>query len=592
MVGFAACKFRGIKDWYQELKIIMANLPFNDFNANLPEDEPDDDEEIEAEDDDEMDVEVNDDENEAEIINPYEETEFTDVAALVTSFTFRPLPLIRQFFGTFYIGEGSSARAFLADNGRVSTPGSMGCNIKTLHFKVKTLDRQMFDRKLGHKTKDCRGKAVATGANTQPIINYYECRERGHTRNVCPNRNNRQGGYTQGRAYVIREAEHNQSPNVVTGMFLPNNHYTTVLFDWGSDKSFVNNSISHKIDIKPVKLNTSYEVELADRKIVSTNAVLRGCTLNLVDHLFNINLILIELGTFDVIVGMDWLVERDAVIVCVKKEVHVPYKNKTLVVKGDRVMEKEPAEKRLQDMLVIRDFLKVFPDDLPGLPPPRQVKFRIKLVPGAAPVARAPYRLAPSKLNELSNQLKELSEKGFIRPSSSPWGAPVLFVKNKDGSFQMYINYRELNKLTVNNRYPLLRIDDLFDQLQGSSVYSKIDLRSGYHQLRIREEEIPITAFRTRYGHYEFQVMPFGLTNAPANKEEHGEHLKIILELLRKEKLSFKDQGHPELVCTNNTNEGEEAFQLLKQKLCSAPILSLPEGSEYFVVYCDASVKG
>nr|GFB10095.1 putative reverse transcriptase domain-containing protein [Tanacetum cinerariifolium] len=139
-----------------------------------------------------------------------------------------------------------------------------------------------------------------------------------------------------------------------------------------------------------------------------------------------------------------------------------------------------------------------------------------EIVPGAAPVARAPYRLAPSGMKDLSKQLKELSDKGFIRPSSSPWRAPVLFVKKKDGSFRMCIDYRELNKLTVKNRYPLPRIDDLFDQLQGSSIYSKIDLRSGYHQLRVREEDILKTAFRTRYGHYEFQVMPFGLTNTPA----------------------------------------------------------------------------
>nr|GFC26251.1 putative reverse transcriptase domain-containing protein [Tanacetum cinerariifolium] len=194
------------------------------------------------------------------------------------------------------------------------------------------------------------------------------------------------------------------------------------------------------------------------------------------------------LGTFDVIVGMDWLVERDALIVCRRKEVHVPYRNKTLVVKSDnQVTESEPAKKQLQDVSVICDFPEVFPDDLPGLPPPRQVEFKIELMPGAAPVARAPYHLAPSELKELSDQLKELSEKGFIRPSSSPWGAPLLFVKKKDGSFRMCIDYRELNKLTVKNRYPLPRIDDLFDQLQGSSVYSKIDLRSGYHQLRIRE---------------------------------------------------------------------------------------------------------
>ncbi|GKE28497.1 putative reverse transcriptase domain-containing protein [Tanacetum coccineum] len=167
-------------------------------------------------------------------------------------------------------------------------------------------------------------------------------------------------------------------------------------------------------------------------------------------------------------------------------------------------------KKRLKGVPIVRDFPEVFPEDLPGLPLTRQVEFQIDLVPGAAPVARAPYRLAPSEMKELSEQLKELSYKGFIRPSSSPWGAPVLFVKKKDGSFRMCIDYRELNKLTVKNRYPLPRIDDLFDQLQGSSVYLKIDLRSGYHQLRVRKEDIPKTAFRTRYGHYEFQVMPFG----------------------------------------------------------------------------------
>ncbi|GKE99113.1 hypothetical protein Tco_0022464, partial [Tanacetum coccineum] len=164
----------------------------------------------------------------------------------------------------------------------------------------------------------------------------------------------------------------------------------------------------------------------------------------------------------------------------------------------------EPKEKRLEDVPVIRDFPEVFPEDLPGLSSPRQVEFRIDLILGAAPMARAPYRLAPSEMKELSKQLQELLEKGFIRSSSSPWGAPVLFVKKKDGSFRICIDYQELNKLTIKSQYPLPRIDDLFDQLQGSSVYKKIDLRSGYHQLRIREEDIPITTFRTRYEHYEF----------------------------------------------------------------------------------------
>ncbi|GKE35669.1 putative reverse transcriptase domain-containing protein, partial [Tanacetum coccineum] len=250
---------------------------------------------------------------------------------------------------------------------------------------------------------------------------------------------------------------------------------------------------------------------------------------------------------------------------------------------------------------------------------------------------------------DLSNQLQELADRGFIRPSTSPWAAPVLFVKKKDGSFKMCIDYWELNKLTIKNRYPLPRIDDLFDQLQGSSVYSKIDLRSGYHQLRVRDEDIPKTAFRIRYGHYEFQVMQFGLTNAPAvfmdlmnrvckpyldkfvivfiddiliysrNKEEHANHLRIILELLKKEELYVKfskcdfwisimqflgylidSQGlhvDPAKIEAKNKKyiwdeDQESAFQLLKQKLCEAPILALPEGNDDFVIYCDASHQG
>ncbi|KAI3776195.1 hypothetical protein L1987_45967 [Smallanthus sonchifolius] len=168
---------------------------------------------------------------------------------------------------------------------------------------------------------------------------------------------------------------------------------------------------------------------------------------------------------------------NNAEIICREKIVRIPLPSgETLSVQG---------EKKIDDIPIVRDFLEVFPEDLPGLPPHRQVEFQIDLAPGAAPIARAPYRLATSEMQELSTQLQELSDKGFIRPSSSPWGAPVMFVKKKDGTFRMCIDYRELNKVTIKNRYPLPRIDDLFDQLQGSSFYSKIDLRSGYHQLRV-----------------------------------------------------------------------------------------------------------
>ncbi|GJS08059.1 putative reverse transcriptase domain-containing protein [Tanacetum coccineum] len=250
---------------------------------------------------------------------------------------------------------------------------------------------------------------------------------------------------------------------------------------------------------------------------------------------------------------------------------------------------------------MLTSFRNLFHEDMPtNSITTYAIEFRIELMPGAAPVARAPYRLAPSKMKELADQLKELSEKVFIRPSSLPWGASVLFVKKKDGSFRMCIDYRELNKLTVKNRYPLPRIDDLFDQLQGSSVYSKIDLRSGYHQLRIREEDIPITAFSTRKGVHVDPSKIKAIKNwtAPTTPTEVRQFLGLAGYYQRFiEGFSLISKPLTKLTQKNKKyewgeEEEEEAFQMLKQKLCSAPILALPEGTEDFVVYCDASIKG
>ncbi|GKE50491.1 putative reverse transcriptase domain-containing protein, partial [Tanacetum coccineum] len=278
--------------------------------------------------------------------------------------------------------------------------------------------------------------------------------------------------------------------------------------------------------IVPIALDTKYTTEFTDRKIIGTDSVIRGSTLNFLNHPFNIDLILVEHGSFDVIIGMDWLSKYHAMIVCDEKIVRIPYENEVLTIHGDRSddrrnsrlniiartktqeyiqkgchvflaqitkkkTEDKSDEKRLEDVPIIQDFSEVFLEDFPRLPPTRQVEFQIDLVLSAAPASRPPYRLAPSKMQELSTQLQELFDKGFIRSSSSPWGASVVFVKKKDRSFRMCIDYRELNKLTVKNRYPLSRIHDLFDQLQGSNVYSKLDLRSGYHQLGVREEDIP-----------------------------------------------------------------------------------------------------
>ncbi|GJU97143.1 putative reverse transcriptase domain-containing protein [Tanacetum coccineum] len=639
------------------------------------------------------------------------------------------------------IKRQNTGRAYTAGSGDKKPYGGSRplCSKCNYHHDGPCAPKCYKCNKYGHIARDCTSAGNAnntnnqkgTGSGQKPTC--FECGDQGHFKKDCPRMKNNKGnrGNQAGndrapaKVYVVGNAGANPD-NVVAGTFLLNNRYAYILFDTGADRSFVSTAFSSQIDITPSTLDHYYDVELADGRIIGLNTILKGCTLNFLNHQFNVNLMPVELGSFDAIIGIDWLAKYQAVIVCAKKIVHIPCKNKTLIIHGDgsthgkvtrlniisctktqKYMEKgfpiflahvttkevedKSEKKRLEDVPIVQDFPEVFPEDLPGLPPTRQVEFQIDLVPGAAPVARAPYRLAPSEMKELSEQLKELSDKGFIRPSSSPWGAPVLFVKKKDGSFRMCIDYRELNKLTVKNRYPLPRIDDLFDQLQGSSVYSKIDLRSGYHQLRVREEDIPKTAFRTRYGHYEFQVMPFGLTNAPAvfmdlmnrvckpyldkfvivfiddiliyskSKQEHEEHLKIILELLKKEELyakfskcefwipkvqflghvidsegihvdpakieSIKDWASPKSPTeirqflglagyyrrfiegfskiakpmTKLTqkkvkfewgDKQEAAFQLLKQKLCSAPILALPEGSEDFIAYCDASKKG
>nr|GFA15477.1 putative reverse transcriptase domain-containing protein [Tanacetum cinerariifolium] len=289
-------------------------------------------------------------------------------------------------------------------------------------------------KKVRHQTRDCRvtvnpNSQGATIGNPYGIV-CYECGRPGHFRRACPKLRNQNCG--------------NQIRNK-TGNNTGGNEVTAKAYAIGGGGT---NPYSN------VVTDTSYAVELADGRISETNIVLRGCTLGLLGHPFDIDLMPVELGSFDVIIGMDWLAKYHALIVCDEK-------------------------------------------------------------------------------------LQELSDKGFIRPSSSPWGAPVLFVKKKNGFFQMCIDYHELNKLTVKNRYPLPRIDDLFDQLQGSRVYSKIDLRYGYHQLRVREEDILKTTFRTRCDRFVIVFIDDILIYSK-NKREHEGHLKLILKLLKEEELYAK----------------------------------------------------
>ncbi|GJS70794.1 putative reverse transcriptase domain-containing protein [Tanacetum coccineum] len=467
--------------------------------------------------------------------------------------------------------------------------------------------------KVGHLTKNCRNKGPATGSNLLPVtVTCHACREKGNYANQCLKTTNNNA---QGRAYMLRDRNDHQDPNVVTGMFLLNQHLARVLFDSGADKSFVSISLASKLNIPPIKIDTFYNIEMADGNLVNTHTVIQGATLTLLNQPFEIDLMPIKLGSFDVVIGLDWLSKYHAKILCDEKVVHIPIDGETLIIRA-QVIEKRSDEKRLEDIPVVREFPEVFSKDLPGLPPVRQIEV-------------------------LSDQV--------LHP----------------GELLSYLLERET------------------DLSECSSVYSKIDLRSGYHQLRVRDEDIPKTAFRTRYGHYEFQVMPFGLTNAPAvfmdlmnrvykpyldkfvivfiddiliysrNKEEHANHLRIILELLKKEKLYVKFSmcdfwirivqflGHlidsqglhvdpakievvknwtspttpteirqflglagyyqrfikdfskiakslTELTQKNKKyiwgEDQELAFQLI--------ILALPEGNDDFVVYCDASHQG
>ncbi|GJR95724.1 putative reverse transcriptase domain-containing protein [Tanacetum coccineum] len=353
----------------------------------------------------------------------------------------------------------------------------------------------------GYLAKDCRSvprNVNPVNARNPPVRACYECGSTNHAR---------------GRAFMLGAEEARQEPNIVTGL-------------------------------EPSDLGFNYEIEITSGQLVEIDKVIKGCKLEIEGHIFDIDLIPFGHGSFDVIIGMDWLSNFKAEIICHEKVVRIPLPDgKVFRVVGERPDEKarllmsaKDSDKKQEEIVVVRDFPKVFPDDLYGLSPIRE----IELTPGATPVAKSPYRLAPSELEELSGQIKETPRQ------------------------------RELNKLTVKNRYPLPKIDDLFDQLQGSQFFSKIDLRSGYHQLRVHEDDIPKTVFRTRYGHFEFTVMPFGLTNAPTifmdfmnrvcrpyldkfvivfiddiliyskTQKEHVKHLRLVLELLKKEKLYAK----------------------------------------------------
>ena len=406
----------------------------------------------------------------------------------------------------------------------------------------------------------------------------------------------RQGGVA--RTYAIRGPEARESTDVVIGKFSLYDRTIYALIDPGSTHSYVCSSVATEKELTVEELGENILVTnpLGHSAVVSK--IYMQCPISVQNHVFLANLIQLPFREFDVILGMDWLSEHRAVVDCESKKLFLrtpsgaefsitgekpeclpsvisSMKAQKMIRKGCQAyliyaLESKENSLELNDIPTVRDFPEVFPEELPGLPPEREVEFAIDVLPGVAPVSKAPYRMAPVELKELKTQLQELLDKGFIRPSISPWGAPVLFVKKKDGSLRLCIDYRELNKLTIKNKYPLPRIEDLFDQLKGARYFSKIDLRSGYYQMRVKDADVPKTAFRTRYGHYEFLVMPFGLTNAPAafmdlmnrvfipyldrfvvvfiddilvyskSMEEHDHHLRTVFQTLKENQLYAK----------------------------------------------------
>ena len=396
----------------------------------------------------------------------------------------------------------------------------------------------------------------------------------------------------------MKAVEDTDAPDVIIGNFTIFNSFVHALIDPGSTHSHVCTNIPNLGNLP--RSETEYDILVTNPlgHSVIVNKVYRDCPIKIQEYEFCGDLIELSFREFDVILGMDWLSRHRAIVDCRMKRVTLRTSDDSEVIFiGERpnhlsnvisvavarkmvrkgcetylayMIDTVKARPSVSDIPTVSDFPDVFSEELPGLPPQREIEFAIDVVPGATPASVTPYRMAPLELKELKLQLQELLDKGFIRPSVSPWGAPVLFVKKKDGTLRLCVDYRQLNKLTVKNKYLLPRIDDLFDQLKGASIFSKIDLRSGYHQLKIKDADVHKTAFRTRYGHYEFLVMPFGLTNAPAafmdlmnrvfrpyvdqfvvvfiddilvyskDRESHDTHLRVVLEILRKEQLYAK----------------------------------------------------
>ncbi|GJW16097.1 putative reverse transcriptase domain-containing protein [Tanacetum coccineum] len=460
------------------------------------------------------------------------------------------------------------------------------CTKCHLHHNGPCTQRCHKCNKIGHFARDCRNTGNTNVANTQkgngatPKGNgCFECGAPGHFKRDCPKLKNKDGGNgnAQGWVYAVGNAEKrgnapgNPDANVVTGTFLLNNHYASILFDTGADRSFISTAFSSLINIAPTSLENCYDVKLADGKLVEIDTIIRGCTLNFLGHPFNIDLMPVELGSFDVIIGMDCSNERESrltVISCSKAQEYMAKGCQVFLAQVSAKKEEDKSErKQIKDVPIVQDFPEVFPEDLPGLPLARPVEFQIDLIPGAAPVARAPYRLAPSKMKELSEQLQELSDKGFIMLVLT-WGAGLICQKEggRSGSSSDY--QREVVCKMIQNVIWIPKVQFLGHVIDSRGIHvdpAKIESIKDWASPKTPTE---IRQFLGLAGYYRRFIEGF------------SKIAKSMTKLTQKE-IKF-DWGEKE----------ENAFQLIKQKLCSAPILALPEGSEDFVVYCNASHKG
>ena len=379
----------------------------------------------------------------------------------------------------------------------------------------------------------------------------------------------------KGHYHAMTAEEAQNAPEMVMGTFPVNSVPAAVLFDSGASHSFVTKPFVEKSELKPIPLKHPMLVQIPGDRTKASH-VCTEVPVDIMGKTFHADLIVLGSQGIDVVLGMNWMSKYKGVIDCTKKSISMTAED------GDKVAytatkssskahcHTSLANPALEEVPIVCEYPDVFPEELPGMPPDRDIEFVIELVPGTGPIAQKPYRMNPAELDELKKQLDDMLRKGLIRPSASPWGSPVIFVDKRDGTTRLCVDYRKLNDVTIKNKYPLPKIEDLFDQLNGARVFSKIDLRTGYHQLRVRDTDIPKTAFTTRYGLYEYTVMSFGLTNAPAyfmnlmnkvfmeyldkfvvvfiddiliysrSEEEHEEHLRIVLGTLREHQLYAK----------------------------------------------------